>query len=375
MNVLIVPDGFKDSLTAAEVAQAIEQGVKQFDHNAQTFKLVASDGGDGFLNVVEHYNRNKFQTVVVETTDPLGRDIEARYLYDSTKQTAYLELTAASGIELLSKEERRVMETSTYGTGKILMHAVKAGAKIIYIGLGGSATNDAGIGIAAAMGWQFLDIDGNALNPMGGNLNLIDKIVPPQTALPDFKVYAINDVQNPLYGPEGAAETYSRQKGASELQVKLLDSGLRHLDAKVHAQLGMENSKIPGTGAAGGTAYGLKTFFNAEFKPGTPFMLELAGFYEILESNEIDLIITGEGSIDHQTKHGKLISGIIKAAAPYKAPVYSICGLNKLDDSQVKKLGLAGAKQLYHPEQPKGYSFTHAAELVSARTEEILASL
>lgn len=371
MKVLIIPDGFKDSLSASQVASAISSGVKAVNPKAVTFELMASDGGDGFLNVVSHYKPG-LEKVESQTTDPLGRAIQAHYLKDKTTKTAYLELTAASGIELLTKAERRVMETSTFGTGTLLKHAIDHGAQQVFIGLGGSATNDAAIGIAAAMGWEFLDIDGKNLKPCGGSLNLIKSIHQPKDWPPDVKVVAINDVQNPLYGPQGAAETYSRQKGASELQVQLLDSGLRHLDLLVQNQLGKDHGKIPGTGAAGGTAYGLKTFFNAEFKPGTPFMLELAGFYEILERNQIDLIITGEGSIDSQTKHGKLISGIVAAAKDFGVPVAAICGLNKLDEVEIQDLGLLAVKQLYAPDQPEGYSFTHATELVVNRTKEIL---
>lgn len=374
MRVLIIPDGFKDSLTAGEVAAAIERGVRSFDPKAETFKLMASDGGDGFLNVVGHYKPG-LETISIETTDPLNRTIKARYLYDSESKTAYTELAAASGIELLTKEERLVMQTTTFGTGTLMKHAYNKGARHIYVGLGGSATNDAATGIAAAFGWRFLGIENHELTSCGGNLNLISKIERPEPWPLDLTVTAINDVQNPLYGPQGAAYTYARQKGASDLQIELLDSGLRHLDKLISKYLDKHDALLPGTGAAGGTAYGLRVFFNADFKPGTPFMLSLSGFYQVLQNNQIDLIITGEGSIDQQTRFGKLISGIIKAAKPYQVPVYSICGINKLSADEIGELGLAGAAQLYDPNQPEGYSFTHAAELVSERTLDILQGL
>lgn len=373
MNVLIIPDGFKDSLSAQGVADAMEQGVQISSPGAKVFKLVASDGGDGFLKAVSYY-KPTLEWVNVETSDPLGRAISASYLYDDQNKTAYVELAAASGIELLAADQRRVMETSTLGTGVLMKHAQNNGAELVYIGLGGSATNDAAIGIASAFGWEFLDINGDSLVPCGGNLNLIKKVRAPKES-PGLKITAINDVQNPLYGPTGAAHTYARQKGGSSLQIELLDSGLKHLDGLIKRDFKKDAALVPGAGAAGGAAYGLKVFFDADFKAGTSFMLGLSGFYEVLEKIKIDLIITGEGSIDGQTEHGKLISGIVKEARPYKVPVFAICGLNKLNHEQESALGLAGVKQLYSPDQPEGYSFSHAAALVVERTKEILAGL
>lgn len=374
MNVLIIPDGFKDSLSAADVANAIENGIHSIYPSAKTWKLVASDGGDGFLNAVKHY-KPQLEAISVQSTDPLNKAITADYLYDGQAKIAYVELASASGIELLSKQQRLVMKTTTTGTGTLIRHALGSGAKQIYVGLGGSATNDAGIGIATAFGWKFLDIYENELLPKGENLNLIKTIKRPQDGAISAEIIAINDVQNPMYGPAGAAYTYARQKGASDLQIQLLDSGLKHLSQLVKDQLGIDAGDIPGTGAAGATAYGLKVFLGARFEPGTPFMFRLSGFYEVLQSNKIDLIITGEGCIDDQTQHGKLISGIVEAAVPFGVPVYAICGLNKLSSAGIKALGVAEAVQLYDPIQPEGYSFSHAAELVAERAQEIMRSL
>ena len=375
MKVLIISDGFKDSLEAAQVAQAIKEGIYQANEHTQIFELLASDGGDGFLKVIRHY-KPKLEVVKTATADPLGRSIEASYLYDNDTATAYIELAAASGIELLSKQERRVMETSTLGTGKLLDSAIAKGAKHIYVGLGGSATNDAGMGIAQALDWQFLDIDGKPLYPCGGSLNLVAQVIPPKDPkTKGIQIIAVNDVQNPLFGPQGAAYTYAKQKGASPLQIELLDSGLKHLNSLVSEVIGKDLGEVSGTGAAGGTAYGLKAFLNAAFEPGTPFMLKLSGFHEILDTYDIDLIITGEGSIDHQTKHGKLISGVVQVASSYNVPVYAICGRCFLDQNGIAELGLAAVEELYRPEQPEGYSFTHAESLVTQRATSIIAGL
>lgn len=375
MKVLIIPDGFKDSLSAAQVAAAIKTGIQDVNPDTQLFEMLASDGGDGFLNVISHYKPD-LNSISCQTTDPLGRDLIAYYLYDMKEQAAYVELAGASGIELLTQEERRVMETSTLGTGTVIKNALHQGVKHIYLGLGGSATNDAGMGIAHALGYRFLDVYDNELKPCGGSLNLVAKIIKPKkNLLESVQLTAVNDVQNPLYGPEGAAYTYAKQKGASPLQIQVLDSGLRHLDQQVAKFFGISFGEFPGTGAAGGTAYGLKAFLNAEFKQGTPFMLQLSGFHEILEEHNVDVIITGEGRIDNQTRHGKLVSGVVAAAKSFKVPVYAICGRNFLSEEEYSDLGLAGVEELYRPDQPEGYSFTHAPELVQQRAAEIINSL
>ena len=232
------------------------------------------------------------------------------------------------------------------------------------------------MGIAHALGYRFLDVYDNELKPCGGSLNLVAKIIKPKkNLLESVQLTAVNDVQNPLYGPEGAAYTYAKQKGASPLQIQVLDSGLRHLDQQVAKFFGISFGEFPGTGAAGGTAYGLKAFLNAEFKQGTPFMLQLSGFHEILEEHNVDVIITGEGRIDNQTRHGKLVSGVVAAAKSFKVPVYAICGRNFLSEEEYSDLGLAGVEELYRPDQPEGYSFTHAPELVQQRAAEIINSL
>ncbi|NQX78139.1 glycerate kinase [Gilvibacter sp.] len=375
MKVLIIPDGFKDSLSAAQVAAAIKTGIQDVNPDTQLFEMLASDGGDGFLNVISHYKPD-LNSISCQTTDPLGRDLIAYYLYDMKEQAAYVELAGASGIELLTQEERRVMETSTLGTGTVIKNALHQGVKHIYLGLGGSATNEAGMGIAHALGYRFLDVYDNELKPCGGSLNLVAKIIKPKkNLLESVQLTAVNDVQNPLYGPEGAAYTYAKQKGASPLQIQVLDSGLRHLDQQVAKFFGISFGEFPGTGAAGGTAYGLKAFLNAEFKQGTPFMLQLSGFHEILEEHNVDVIITGEGRIDNQTRHGKLVSGVVAAAKSFKVPVYAICGRNFLSEEEYSDLGLAGVEELYRPDQPEGYSFTHAPELVQQRAAEIINSL
>ncbi len=287
MNILLIPDKFKGSVTAEGVLKALSQGILKSVPKAEIFKVMASDGGDGFLDAVQNYI--SLERVEVETIDPLGRPIKAYYMFNELNSTAYVELAKASGIELLSTAELNVMETSTIGTGIQIEDAIKRGAKNIIIGLGGSATNDGGTGIAQALGYRFLDAKGNQLAPKGKNLSLISKISKNENPIwKGISFTAVNDVTNPLFGKEGAAYVYAKQKGADGLQIEGLDKGLRNLARTVQNEMGVDHAEMPGTGAAGGTAYGLKTFFNAEFISGIEFLFKLAGIPQLLKETPVD---------------------------------------------------------------------------------------
>lgn len=219
MRILLIPDKFKGSLTANGVIEALKHGVLEKYPNAKISSIIASDGGDGFLHAVSQ--NVPCQQIGTETFDPLGRDITSYYLYDPKENVAYIELAKASGIELLSEDERNAMFTSTYGTGVEIKHAIDGGAKTIYIGLGGSATNDGGIGIASALGYNFLDGSQNELKPNGKNLSRIQHIQKGDGM--DFdsvSIIAINDVDNPLYGKNGAAHIYGRQRVLARTKYK-----------------------------------------------------------------------------------------------------------------------------------------------------------
>ena len=370
MNIIVAPDAFKDCLSAEGVGQAMCLGINDYSQNASSYVLQVSDGGEGFLEAVRSYV-NELTEVSVKTLDPLGREIKASYLYDSTEQTAYIELARASGIELLSSEERNPLITSTYGTGIQIRDAINQGAKTIYVGLGGSSTNDAGTGMAQAIGYRFLDSEGKEVIPCGGNLAKIVTIEKPGS-MPTTEFYAINDVLNPLYGPTGAAYTYAPQKGASPEDVLALDDGLKNLDAVVQEKLGYSKAMVPGTGAAGGSGYGLHVFLNATFITGTRFILGLSDFYKLLKDHKIELILTGEGKIDDQTAYGKLVHGLITEGQKNEIPVAAICGKLDLSGTETESLGLATVRELYDQEKPVEYSYSHASELIRKKTTEIL---
>lgn len=364
MNFLLVPDKFKGSLNAKQVIAAIERGVSSIFPKAGIYSVTASDGGDGFLDSVKHYKQ--LETIEVHTADPLGRKITTEYLLNRQTGEAYIELAKASGLELLSNEERDPLQTSTIGTGIQMKDAVLKGAKKIYIGLGGSATTDAGLGIATALGFSFQDEFGNLLKPIGGNLSKINAIIPSKF-LKDNKnleVYAVNDVDNPLFGPTGAAYVYSAQKGGNKEDIEFLDNGLKHLHTIVIGEMGKDYADIPGSGAAGGAAYGLKTFLNAEFISGTDFLFKLARIDKLLESNSIDFIITGEGKIDEQTLRGKLINGVCQLGKNYNIPVIVVCGVSEVNAKHLNEMGNVEVIEIRDPSMSLSYSMENASSLI-----------
>jgi len=369
MNFLLIPDKFKGSLTSQEVINAISKGILKAEKGAKIQSVIASDGGDGFLEAISKYR--SVEEIIIATVNPLGVKIKASYLFNSTTKTAYIELAKASGLELLQEEEYNVLKTSTYGTGLQIKDAIKKGAKNIYIGLGGSATNDAGIGIAKALGYRFLDVNEQELAPIGENLSSIHIIKQTEAlkAIEDIFFYAVNDVDNPLFGTGGAAHVYGRQKGASEQEISILDAGLVHIAGLVKTQLHIDNATVLGAGAAGGTAYGLKSFFNAEYINGIEFLLQLANVAELLKTQRIDYIITGEGKIDNQTAQGKLVKGVAQLGQKFQVPVLAVCGKLELNSQELKQLGLGAVLETFEPSKGLEYSMKNAPR----RIEELVA--
>ncbi|MBT8183738.1 MAG: glycerate kinase [Eudoraea sp.] len=368
MKMLLIPDKFKGSLSAEDVIEAISAGIKEVFPEVEAHAVIASDGGDGFLEAVANYKA--VMEVVVNTFDPLGRDIMAHYLYDEDAREAYIELAKASGMVLLTPDERNPKYCSTYGTGILIMHALKRGAKHIYIGLGGSATNDAGIGIARALGFLFYDITGKEIAPIGQNLARIDRIHPPEISkmLKDIAIYAVNDVNNPLFGENGAAYVYAAQKGASMKDIEELDQGLQHLHNIVEHQFSVSHAELSGAGAAGGTAYGLKTFAGADFISGIDFILGLAGVEDLIANQQIEYIITGEGRIDDQTLQGKLINGVMQLGKNYNIPVIAICGALEVAKDELLSQGLYDVIAVGDPGQSLEYNMSNAYTLVRDAT-------
>jgi glycerate kinase len=340
VKVLICPDKFKGSLTANEVCIAIEKGIKKACDECSIEKVPLADGGEGTFDfLVNHFNGKIIHT---EVHDPLFRKITSAYGISDDGHTAFIEMAKASGLQLVEKEKRNPLHTTSIGTGELILHAITNKVKKIILGIGGSATNDAGIGMASALGFQFYDKEGKLLTPIGKSLSQISSIK--KTSLSDMldeiEFTILSDVKNPLFGKEGAAYVYGPQKGAADADVRLLDNGLKHFSSVVKNTLN-KNANFPGAGAAGGLGAGAKIFLNAEIKPGITFIITLSGLDQKIK--DCDVIITGEGKVDEQTFYGKVVGEVSQIAARYGKRLIIICGkseINPVSNNQVQNCSL-----------------------------------
>jgi glycerate kinase len=365
MKIIIAPDKFKGSLSSLEACKAIAEGIRQADERTQVRPFPMADGGDGFAEVMKYYLHT--DTVECDTLDPLGRHITASYQWNSNTKSAIIEMAVASGLVLLKPEERDPLKTSTEGTGLLIRDAIDKGAKRIVLGLGGSATNDAGTGILSALGFVFKDSNDRSLKACGENLLQIAKIIPPPN-VPEARFEIACDVQNALYGHGGAAYVYAPQKGANAEAVKLLDDGLRHFAEILKEHTGKDVSDIPGTGAAGGIAAGLISFLDVELKKGIDLIIDASGI-----KNEIataDLLITGEGKIDEQTLQGKVVSELSMLASERKIPVVAFCGISMATATVIDQLGLQHVVSLVSPSISTEEAMIHAKGILTSRAKE-----
>lgn len=344
MHVLIACDSFKDALDATRVCRAIAAGLKRAHPHIRITEMPLSDGGEGLLDVLGA--PMGLTTVEAPAHDALGRPITGRYGLSGDGKTCVVEMAEASGLQRLTLAERDPLKATTFGTGELLADARRRGAVKAVLAIGGSATNDAGIGAAAALGWRFLDANGNDLPPDGGHLGQVAKIVPAPAPFDSMDVLC--DVTNPLYGPKGAAWIYGRQKGGTDATLPGLDAGLKHLAAIVAAQLGKDVAQTPGAGAAGGLGYGALAFFGGRLRRGIEIVLDLTGFDAAAQA--ADLIITGEGHLDGQSAQGKLIQGV--CARSQGKRVIALCGKLSASPEQVAAIGLAAAYSINKEERP-----------------------
>ncbi len=368
LRILIAPDKFKGSLTANEVCDAIANGIQLANPSFEIYKLPLADGGEGFSQAMIGENKSKKHEVTVN--DPLNRWKPTNYsILDSG--TAIIEMSNASGLHLLTGQERNPLKTSTIGTGELIKAAIEKGAKEIIIGIGGSATNDAGMGMATALGYRFLDKNGQQLLPIGENLIKVTEIIDPKTKI--WKNVAIKiacDVQNPLYGINGAAYIFGPQKGANAQQVKDLDLGLRSFSRVVNKHFGQQFHFMAGAGAAGGLGYGIIAFLDGKLQSGVDLILETNHFAEKIKA--IDLIITGEGNIDEQTINGKVVAGVCKIANEFKIPVVAICGKCELDENQAQQLGLKKIIALVNENTSIDFAIKNAKTLITQNAKLLI---
>ena len=370
MKIIIAPDKFKESLTAAEAAKAIARGIRRILPGAQLKIFPLSDGGEGLVETLaEAAEGTIFSTTV---NDPLGGKVEARWALINNGQSAVVEMAEASGLSLLPPESRNPGVTSTYGTGELIIAALDKGCSEIIIGIGGSATNDGGAGMACALGAKLLDKDGRPLDPGGLELLKLDRIdisnLDPR--IKDVSCKVASDVDNPLTGQHGASFVYGPQKGAKMDMVKELDRSLSHYASILKKDLGTDVEQIPGAGAAGGLGAGLIVFMGAELHSGIDLVLDTLKVEQ--EMDKACLIITGEGRLDKQSLRGKVPMGIAKRAKNYGVPVIVLAGSVEVDNEELYKAGITAAFSITDGPMKLEEAVSRGAELLENKAEALI---
>jgi glycerate kinase len=338
MKIVVAPDSFKGSVTALQAAEAIERGLHRVFPDAEIEKLPMADGGEGTAQSLVDATGGWILTESV--VDPLGVEIEARYGVLGDGVTAVIEMAAASGLTLVPLAKRNPLVTTTYGTGQLIKAALDHGCRKLIIGIGGSATNDGGAGMAQALGAKLITASGEPIRWGGGGLHQLDAIGISEldSRIQETETVVACDVNNPLTGEDGASHVYGPQKGATPEMVQALDANLAHFDTILQRDIGVTVGDIPGAGAAGGLGAGLMAFLNAELKSGVALVIEATQLEKRI--SDADLVITGEGQINFQTVFGKTPIGVAKAAKAQGIPVVAIAGSISDDADGVYDAGI-----------------------------------
>ena len=366
-KIIVAIDSFKGCLSSAEINRTVAQTIKRNHPDYDIIQMPVSDGGEGILDILVKATKSRY--VTIQAHDPLMRPIEGRYGISADGRTAYIELASVSGLSKINKFERNPMVTSTYGTGELINDALKRGCREFIIGIGDSATNDAGTGILQALGYKFLDVDGNVLKQGGYILDKISRIYAPQDnkALNECHFTVACDVNATFYGKSGAAYVFGPQKGANAEMVESLDKGLQSFANIIKDARGIDLSNIEGAGAAGGVGGGLHAFLGAELKPGVEIILDTIHFNDIIKDAEI--IITGEGRADKQTNMGKVAYGILQIAKQQNVPVVMIAGQVK-DEDLLLKSGFKAVYQVSPDNMPFAYAMN--PEIAKKNIEQVI---
>jgi glycerate kinase len=369
MHILIAPDSFKDCLTAGEVSRALGKGITGVIKDAGIQFVPMADGGEGTVDAVIQATGGS--RVNIEVMDPLLRPVTSFYGISGDGHTAVIEMAAASGIELLDSRERDPWITSTYGTGQLILDAVKRECTRILVGIGGSATNDGGAGMAAALGIRFLDREGKSISAGGGGLGELIRIdlkgLEPR--IRETEILVACDVSNPLTGPEGASFTYGPQKGADPEMVTRLDAHLAHYASVIREQMNRDVSNVPGAGAAGGLGAGMMAFLDARLVNGFTVIAETVRLEEKIK--EADLVITGEGKMDRQTRYGKTPFGVAQLAKKHGKPVIGVAGSLETGARELYLYGFDLLLPIQEKPSSLPYALKHAEELLIHTGERI----
>ena len=370
MKVVIAPQSFKGSISALDAARAMEQGVKRVFPDTETVLAPVADGGDGTLETLVEATEGDIRSATV--TGPIGEPVEAEWGALGDGETAMIEMARTSGLALLSLDERDPLRATTYGLGEIIREALDAGFRSFIVGIGGSATNDGGAGMAQALGVRLLDESGNDLPPGGAALAGLRKIdasgLDARAAVSQFSVAC--DVSNPLTGPEGASAVYGPQKGATPELVEQLDGALGNFAEVVERDIGRSIDDVPGSGAAGGLGGGMMAFLDGSLRAGVDIVLDQVGLNEQLEG--ADLVITGEGQLDFQTVYHKAPIGVAWRAKERGIPVIAISGSLGPGFEDVHPEGIDAVASIVCAPMSLDEASTRSGELISDATAEAM---
>jgi len=362
MNILIAPDKFKHSLSSLDACEAIKTGLLQASENFHIKILPLADGGDGLSVTIKQYISAKEYSVMV--SNPLFHQISSSFLLSQDGKTAFIEMAKASGLQLLQVHEYNCMKTTSLGTGELIKAAIGLNVKKIIIGIGGSATNDCGIGMAAALGYRFLDKNNATLKPTGENLAAIEKI-DSSNAIDlnhiEFKVAC--DVKNPLTGVSGATKVFAKQKGASAENIEFMEAGIIHFSEILKRKFRKDLSVTEGSGAAGGMGAGAIAFLNAELISGIDMVLKISQAEKHIR--EADIVLSGEGKIDTQSLNGKVISGVGRLCKKYNKPLLAFCGLSELSPEELNSIPVKAVYPIRKTGLTLKESYKKASELLS----------
>lgn len=369
MKIVIAPDSFKESLSAMQVAEAIEQGFSAIFPHAEYIKLPMADGGEGTVESMVAATQGDW--IRVDVTGPLGNSVDAFFGWMGDGETAVIEMAAASGLHLVSPERRDPLITTSFGTGELILTALDHGARKIIIGIGGSATNDGGAGMMQALGAHLFDKQGKELSLGGGALAELATIDLSQldARLLQTDILVACDVDNPLCGAKGASAVFGPQKGATPGKVKLLDVALHNYGEKIELATGKSVLNVAGSGAAGGMGAALFGLLNARLQPGIDIVTEALKLAEVVQG--ADLVITGEGRIDSQTIHGKTPVGVARVAKRFDIPVIAIAGGMTPDYEVVHQHGLDAVFSVLNRRQTLPEALSEARENIRVTARNI----
>ena len=370
MKIIIAPDSFKGSVSAIEVAQSMQRAVLSVNPSAQIAIMPVADGGEGTIDAIASCVPAAIHEI--EVCGPMGEKANAKYAVLTESETAVIEMAQASGLPMVPRHERNPLLATTYGTGQLMKDALNRGCKRMIIGIGGSATNDGGVGVLMALGASFRDAEGKELKFGGGALAELAEIDMSEfdSRIFDVDITVACDVTNPLTGENGASYVYGPQKGANPNMVKQLDEALAHFARMSAEEIGEDYSTYPGTGAAGGLGFALIAYCKAKFAAGIDIVLNVTGFEKELE--DADLVLTGEGRIDGQSVQGKVLYGIGTRAKEKQVPVIAIGGAVREDSEALLDHGITAMFSIANGPMSLEYAMENGSDLIYQITKNVM---